>query len=62
MTRKQKRAAYNFQDKVAWKEARLEEEAMIAEQKALEAATVRPVSSPAAAHLVQVPRPSVQGQ
>jgi hypothetical protein len=46
MTRKQKRAAYNFQDKVAWKEARLEEEAMIAEQKALEAATVQAGGEP----------------
>jgi hypothetical protein len=37
MTRKQKRAAYNFQDKAAWEEARLEEEATIAEQRALDA-------------------------
>jgi hypothetical protein len=46
MTRKQKRAAYNFQDKAAWEEARVEEEAMIAEQKALDAAAGQTGSEP----------------
>lgn len=46
MTKKQKRAAYNFKDKPAWEEARLEEEAMIAEQKALDAAAAQAGGDP----------------
>ena len=46
MTKKQKRAAYNFQDKAAWEEARLEEEAMIAEQQALDAAAAQAGGEP----------------